>query len=164
MKRYLLLLIQLMFVMSCNNDDSTDHVISPVEVDTTTSEILSSIDSACYNTGRMVMQSCRNCHLLFEDRTGPGLAGLEERKPDRRSLKDFIRNPGKTMYADEYYFCQKEKFGSVMTPFIHFTDQQLDCFLDYVKAESSRNPGRRSQWHKEAMANLKKSNGKSACP
>ncbi|PZR22300.1 MAG: hypothetical protein DI535_26490 [Citrobacter freundii] len=113
----------------------------------------------------MVLEKrCRNCHVLFEDRTGPGLAGLEERKPDRKSLKDFIRNPGKTMYSDNYYFCQKEKFGSVMTPFIDFTDHQLDCFLDYVKAESARNPNRRSQWHKEAMANLKKSNGKSACP
>jgi mono/diheme cytochrome c family protein len=116
--------------------DGTINWVDPEPLDTSPGE-----DSSCLVRSKALFESkCRSCHGMFRDLTGPALAGVEDRKNDRHALASFIRNPGATMAIDRYFYCQKTRYGSVMSAFPDLTDQDIDCLLDYIKNETERRP------------------------
>ena len=87
--------------------------------------------------GRNLFKSCAPCHTIFKDMTGPALAGVESRWPDKRELFTFIRNPGLVMSRNAYARKLKEKFGT-MTPAFNLTDKQIQLILDYITYEETK--------------------------
>src|SRR5260221_10194362 len=70
------------------------------------------------DTGEVLFNTmCASCHQLFRDATGPALAGVEQRGNDRKVLKAFIRNPAAIISENNYFNCQKNKFGSMHPAF-----------------------------------------------
>jgi cytochrome c2 len=85
--------------------------------------------------GRMLFQdNCASCHSILKDLTGPALAGVRERIPDKKLLYKWVRNPAAVLKSGNVYFnTLKKQFGNVqMTPFSELADEEIDAIIDYV--------------------------------
>lgn len=78
--------------------------------------------------------NCASCHALNLDLTGPALAGVETRWPDKQKLYAYIRNSQAVIAEDKYAKDLYEKWNkTLMTPFPNLTDQQIDLIMGYIK-------------------------------
>ncbi len=117
----------------------------------------SAINRSPIDTGKILFEGkCVSCHSLFKDKTGPLLAFVEERVNDRNTLRDFIRNPARSMQENIYFQCQKNKFGSMMTAFPDLSDREIDLLLDYIKNESTQRPDLRLDYATQGEEGMQK--------
>lgn len=80
---------------------------------------------------------CATCHAIGKDLTGPDLAHILSRTPDKNVLYDFTRNPALATHDHVYYCCLLRKFnGVVMTGFPELTDTTLNALYSYIENES----------------------------
>ena len=87
--------------------------------------------------------NCASCHSVHKDMTGPALAGVESRWPDRAHIIAWVHNSSKVLasgdkYADDLF----AKWNK--TPMTHFegilSDKDVDAVLDYIKVEGAKKP------------------------
>src|SRR5690606_4807585 len=85
--------------------------------------------------------NCAACHHLDKPMTGPALRGMTERL-DRDWLHKWIRNSSEVIKSGDAYANKifAEYKGSVMTPFPHLSDADIDDILAYTATEVSSNP------------------------
>lgn len=93
-------------------------------------------NSAIAQDGKTLFQTnCAACHNVNKKLTGPALAGVEDRWPDKTKLHSWIRNSAaflKTgdVYANNLY---NEYNKTAMNLFPGFTDKEIDAILAYIK-------------------------------
>ena len=97
-------------------------------------------NSAFAQDGKALFQAnCASCHAVNKQLTGPALAGVEDRWPDKKMLHHWIRNNQEVLkmnypYAVDLY----NKFNKTqMNVFASFTDKEIDAILGYVKTEAA---------------------------
>lgn len=116
--------------------DGSINWVDPQPLDTTPSA-----ETLRQERAKTLFQSkCQSCHSIFGDMTGPALAGMEERVPDRAIIAGFIRNPAATMFRHHYFLCLKNRYGSVMTALPDLSDDDIDGLIEYVKSEAGKRP------------------------
>lgn len=91
----------------------------------------------------LFQQNCASCHNVHKKLTGPALAGVEERWPDKQLLHQWIRNSAAVLATGDKYandlFNQYNKLP--MTAFPALKDEDIDNILAYVAQEQSKPVG-----------------------
>ncbi|MEO8403320.1 MAG: cytochrome c [Chitinophagaceae bacterium] len=98
------------------------------------------IDTSQAEKGKILFRACAPCHGIFKDLTGPLLAGVEKRWPDKKELFAFIKNPGVVMQRNAYAKKLKEKYISMM-PAYRLTDKEIESILAYTRREENGRTG-----------------------
>ncbi len=80
--------------------------------------------------------NCASCHAVHKELTGPALAGVEDRWPDKKKLHAWIRNNQiflKTgdKYANDLYVKYNK---TAMNLFENLKDDEIDAILAYIKS------------------------------
>ncbi|MGL6068974.1 MAG: c-type cytochrome, partial [Sediminibacterium sp.] len=80
--------------------------------------------------------NCASCHQVHKKLTGPALAGVEDRWPDKKKLHAWIHNSAAFLktgdaYANNLY---NEYNKTAMNAFPNFTDKEIDAILAYIKS------------------------------
>ena len=92
--------------------------------------------SANAQDGKTLFQTnCASCHNVNKKMTGPALAGVEDRWPDKAKLHAWIKNSAAFLktgdtYANNLY---NEYNKTAMNLFPNFTDKEIDAILAYIK-------------------------------
>ena len=100
---------------------------------------------ACFFSGNTVnaqdgktlfQTNCASCHQVHKKLTGPALAGVEERWPNKKNLYAWIRNSAAFLktgdaYANNLY---NEYNKVAMNQFTALTDKEIDALLGYIKS------------------------------
>ncbi len=86
--------------------------------------------------------NCASCHAVHKDLTGPALAGVEERWPNKANLYAWIKNNQAFLktgdkYANELYIKWNK---SQMNLFTTLTDKEIGAILTYVKSVPVEGP------------------------
>lgn len=87
--------------------------------------------------GKVLFQTnCASCHQVHKKLTGPALAGVEERWPNKKNLYAWIRNSAAFLktgdaYANNLY---NEYNKVAMNQFPGLTDGEIDAMLVYIKS------------------------------
>ena len=79
--------------------------------------------------------NCASCHAVHKKLTGPALAGVEERWPNKEHLYAWIRNSAAFLktgdaYANNLY---NEYNKTAMNVFPNFKNEEIDAILAYIK-------------------------------
>ncbi|MCX6336524.1 MAG: c-type cytochrome [Bacteroidetes bacterium] len=79
--------------------------------------------------------NCASCHAVHKKLTGPALAGVEDRWPDKAKLHAWVKNSAAFLktgdtYANNLYV---EYNKTSMTQFPGLADKDIDAILAYVK-------------------------------
>lgn len=91
--------------------------------------------------GKALFQSnCASCHQVNRESTGPALAGIESRVPDKQLLHDWIRNNQKVLASGNKYFndLYLRYNKTPMNLYTGFSDADIDNILAYVKDEEKK--------------------------
>jgi mono/diheme cytochrome c family protein len=80
-------------------------------------------------------QNCASCHAVNKKLTGPALAGVEDRWPDKKNLYAWIKNNQAFLktgdaYANKLY---NEYNKTAMNLFPNLADKDIDAILAYIK-------------------------------
>ncbi len=80
-------------------------------------------------------QNCASCHAVNKKLTGPALAGVEDRWPEKKNLYAWIKNSAAFLktgdaYANNLY---NEYNKTAMNSFPSLTDADIDAILAYIK-------------------------------
>lgn len=94
-------------------------------------------NSANAQEGKTLFQTnCASCHAVHKKGTGPALAGVEDRWPDKGKLYAWIKNNQAVLKSGDAYanalFLEYNK--SPMNLFPALTDKEIDAILGYVKS------------------------------
>jgi len=87
--------------------------------------------------GKALFQTnCASCHQVHKKLTGPALAGVEDRWPNKKNLYAWIRNSAAFLktgdtYANNLY---NEYNKVAMNQFPGLTDGEIDAILGYIKS------------------------------
>ena len=83
----------------------------------------------------LFQNNCSSCHNPFKVLTGPALAGVEERVPDKKLLYAWIRNNRQVLESGNKYFnsLYLEYNKTAMSQFPQLTDKNIDAILEYLK-------------------------------
>lgn len=78
--------------------------------------------------------NCASCHAINKKLTGPALAGVEDRWPDKKKLHAWIKNSQAFLktgdaYANNLY---NEYNKTAMNSFPNLTDKEIDAILGYI--------------------------------
>ncbi|PSL49547.1 quinol:cytochrome c oxidoreductase pentaheme cytochrome subunit [Chitinophaga niastensis] len=80
-------------------------------------------------------QNCASCHSVTKKLTGPALAGVEDRWPDKKLLHQWVHNSASVLASGDKYandlFIQFNK--TAMTAFPALKDEEIDDILAYIK-------------------------------
>ena len=81
-------------------------------------------------------QNCASCHAVNKKLTGPALAGVEDRWPEKKNLYAWIKNSAAFLktgdaYANNLY---NEYNKTAMNQFPSLTDKDIDAILAYIKS------------------------------
>ena len=81
-------------------------------------------------------QNCASCHAVNKKLTGPALAGVEDRWPDKKNLYAWIKNNQAFLktgdaYANKLY---NEYNKTAMNLFPTLADKDIDAILAYIKS------------------------------
>ncbi|HRH59998.1 MAG TPA: cytochrome c [Chitinophagaceae bacterium] len=81
--------------------------------------------------------NCASCHAIHKNLTGPALAGIEERVPDKELLYRWIRNNQEVLKSGEPYFnlLFKDYNKTSMNVFPNLTDYDIKDILEYIKED-----------------------------
>jgi len=97
---------------------------------------------ACFaQDGKALFTSnCASCHAINKKLTGPALAGVEERWPDKAKLHAWIHNSAKVIQSGDAYAVSlfNEYNKTPMNPFPQLSDKDIDAIIAYVKLEESK--------------------------
>ncbi len=79
-------------------------------------------------------QNCASCHAVNKKLTGPALAGVEERWPDKTKLYSWVRNSAAFLktgdaYANNLY---NEYNKTAMNAFPALSNKEIDAVLGYI--------------------------------
>lgn len=83
----------------------------------------------------LFQQNCASCHAANKKLTGPALAGVEDRWPEKKNLYAWIKNSAAFLktgdpYANKLY----QEYNKVaMNLFPSLTDKDIDAILAYIK-------------------------------
>jgi len=104
----------------------------------------SSVKAADPAKGKALFQTnCASCHNVHKKLTGPALAGVEDRWPDKKLLHQWIHNSASVLATGDKYandlFNQYNK--TAMTAFPQLSNEEIDDILAYVKVEQAKTPG-----------------------
>lgn len=107
--------------------------------------LILSVNSVFAQDGRaLFMTNCASCHdpKFSKDLTGPNLAGVEDRWPDRNKLKEWIHN-NQSLIKSGYpraveVYMQYNK--TAMNLFTDKTDAEVEAILAYIKAGPPKTP------------------------
>ncbi|MDE3251655.1 MAG: c-type cytochrome [Bacteroidota bacterium] len=87
--------------------------------------------------GKTLFQTnCASCHAVHKKVTGPALAGVEDRWPDKAKLHAWIKNNAAVLksgdkYANDLYL---EYNKTAMNLFPTLSDKDIDAILGYIKS------------------------------
>jgi cytochrome c551/c552 len=87
-------------------------------------------------------QNCASCHAINKNLTGPALAGIEDRWPDKKMLYAWIKNNQAVIksgypYAVDLY---NQWNKTQMNLFTSLTDKDIDAILGYIKVAGTPAP------------------------
>jgi mono/diheme cytochrome c family protein len=88
----------------------------------------------------LFLTNCSSCHAVNKQVTGPALAGVEDRWPDKKMLHNWIRN-NKQVLAEGYPYAvnlYKQYSNISMNVFSSFSDKDIDDILAYIKSEAGK--------------------------
>lgn len=97
----------------------------------------SCVNTASAQDGKALFSAnCASCHAVNKRLTGPALAGVEERWPDKAKLYAWIKNNQAFLktgdkYANDLY---NEYGKSAMNLFTNLSDKEIDAILGYIKS------------------------------
>lgn len=85
----------------------------------------------------LFQQNCASCHAVNKNLTGPALAGIEERVPDKKLLYAWIRNNQAVLATGNKYFTDlyNSYNKTAMNLFPNLTDAEIDAMLGYIKTQ-----------------------------
>jgi mono/diheme cytochrome c family protein len=80
--------------------------------------------------------NCASCHAVNKKVTGPALAGVEDRWPDKGKLHAWIKNSAAVLktgdkYANDLF---QEYNKTAMTPFPNLGEKDIEAILGYIKS------------------------------
>jgi mono/diheme cytochrome c family protein len=90
--------------------------------------------------GKLLFEAnCKSCHAVHVNLSGPALAGIEVRVPDKKLLYAWIRNPQAVLAKKNSYFTSLyEKWNKTpMNSFRQLTDAEIEDILAYIKETSA---------------------------
>jgi mono/diheme cytochrome c family protein len=93
--------------------------------------------------GKALFQTnCTSCHAINKVVTGPALAHVEDRWPDKKELHAWIRNNTQVLASGFPYAVnlKKEYSNIAMNVFADFSDKDIDDILAYIKTEQDKQP------------------------
>lgn len=84
--------------------------------------------------------NCASCHAVNKKLTGPALAGVEDRWPDKAKLHAWIHNSAKVIQSGDAYAVSlfNEYNKTSMTPFPQLSDKDIDAILAFIKTEAGK--------------------------
>jgi len=91
--------------------------------------------------GQLFMSRCSACHSIGggDDKLGPDLAGVAERRP-RPWLLRWIKEPDRMLAAkDPTAMALKAKYRGVPMPNLKLSDDDVTDVVDFIAAETKRN-------------------------
>jgi mono/diheme cytochrome c family protein len=102
----------------------------------------------------LFMNNCASCHAVKVELTGPALAGIDQRVPDRALLHAWIRNNIQVQKTGNPYFVDlvNRYAKKPMPAFPQFTEADIENILAYIKAEETKGPAPGEQTTGEAAA------------
>ncbi|KIC91100.1 cytochrome C [Flavihumibacter sp. ZG627] len=88
----------------------------------------------------LFQQNCASCHAVGKDLTGPKLAGIEERVPDKKLLYAWIRNNQAVLATGNKYFTDlyNQWNKTAMNLFPNLTDEEIAAMITYVNTEAAK--------------------------
>ncbi|MGB8191130.1 MAG: c-type cytochrome [Chitinophagaceae bacterium] len=103
------------------------------------------VDAQDATAGRTLFNSnCASCHQVHKDMTGPKLAGVEERVPDKKRLYAWIRNNQAVIKSGDPYFVKvyNDWKKTPMNLFPGLEDGDIANILAYIKSvPATKTPG-----------------------
>jgi mono/diheme cytochrome c family protein len=80
-------------------------------------------------------QNCASCHAVNKNLTGPALAGVEDRWPEKKNLYAWIKNSAAYLKTGDPYAVKlyNDYNKTAMNLFPSLTDQDIDAILAYIK-------------------------------
>lgn len=89
---------------------------------------------------RLFQINCASCHALNKDLTGPALAGVVERWPDRALLKKWILNWSKAVATGDPYPVKMVKWSTATMNFFEgtLTDKEVESIIDYLETDGAK--------------------------
>jgi len=80
-------------------------------------------------------QNCASCHAVNKNLTGPALAGVEDRWPEKKNLYAWIKNSAAFLKTGDPYATKlyNDYNKTAMNLFPSLTDQDIDAILAYIK-------------------------------
>jgi len=105
--------------------------------------ILSVLTVLCFDQGvfaqdgkALFQQNCASCHAVHKNLTGPALAGIEERVPDKKLLYDWIRNSQAVLQSGNKYFNDLYVTWNktAMNLFPNLTDEEIGAMITYINS------------------------------
>ncbi len=84
----------------------------------------------------LFQQNCASCHAVHKNLTGPALAGIEERVPDKKLLYDWIRNSQAVLQSGNKYFNDLYVAWNktAMNLFPNLTDEEIGAMITYINS------------------------------
>jgi mono/diheme cytochrome c family protein len=96
------------------------------------------VKTATYSgSGRnLFMLNCASCHSINKTSTGPSLASIQTRVPDRKLIIAWIKNNREVLESGNVYFnnLYKEYNKIAMPIFTQLNEREIESILDYVTA------------------------------
>lgn len=97
----------------------------------------STVNTVSAQDGKTLFNTnCGTCHQVYKESTGPALAGVEDRWPNKANLYSWIRNSAAFLktgdkYANDLFI----KYGKVaMNQFPSLTDEEIGAILTYINS------------------------------
>jgi mono/diheme cytochrome c family protein len=93
--------------------------------------------------GKALFQNnCATCHAIHKDMTGPGLADVEQRVPDKKLLYNWVRNNQAVLASGNKYFNRLYILynKTPMNVFPALTDEDIAAIFEYVRQASAYQP------------------------
>ena len=84
----------------------------------------------------LFMLNCAACHALNKNVTGPGLASIETRVPDKKLLIAWIKNSREVLASGNVYFnnLYREYNKIPMPGFTQLSEEEIESILDYISS------------------------------
>lgn len=84
--------------------------------------------------------NCQVCHEVHEEKIGPALADVHNRKPVEW-IKSFISNSQKVIQGgDEYAVKLYNDYNQTLMTSFDFSDEELNSVIEYIKNETIKGP------------------------
>jgi len=120
-------------IQETSNNESTFMVIG----DGTSQPTIQNIDPKLKQGKEIFMSNCAACHAINKQLTGPALAGIEERVPNKKILYAWIKNNEQVLKSGNKYFTNLYNTynKTPMNIFSNLTDEDIDAILFYINAQ-----------------------------